>query len=291
MSPAQAWVGGRLVAREEARVPIDDAGFRYGAACFETMLARRGVVFRLDAHLARLEGGLASLRVTPPVREALRRAVVETLAANALTEASVRLTVTTGTTQAPDLSSAHDPLIVVTADPLLPASDEPVRLRVSTVRVDQRRSLREAKTAQFVPYLLARAEAREAGADDALMLDRAGRISEAATANVFLMQGERLLTPSLEAGPLPGVTRAAVLEVARQAGVLAVETDVTPSDLARASAVFLTSSLAGLRAVASIEGSPPACDPVSWRAPAGEHPLLARLREGYEALVDRECAI
>ena len=289
MSPSIAWVGDAIVPREEARVPIDDFGFRYGAACFETMLARHGKVFRLAAHLDRLERGLTGLRATPPARDLLRRAVAETLAANALTEASVRLTVTAGSGTAPDLDVASAPLVVVTADPLPPAASA-ARLRISTVRVDQRRSLREAKNAQFLPYLLARAEAHDAGADDALLLELAGRIAEAATANVFIVQGERLLTPSLESGPLPGVTRAVVLEVARREGVLVVEADVTPSDLARAGAVFITSSLVGLRPVALIEGSPPACDPVTWRAPERPHPLVERLQKAYDALVEQECA-
>ncbi|GMU41488.1 MAG: branched-chain amino acid aminotransferase [Chloroflexota bacterium] len=289
MSPGMAWLNGATVPREEARVSIDDFGFRYGAACFETMLARHGRVFRLDAHLDRLERGVAGLRATPPARDLLRRAIDETLAANALTEASVRLTVTPGSGHAPDLDVARDPNVVVTADALGPPPS-PARLRISTVRVDQRRSLRSAKHAQFLPYLLARAEAHEAGADDALMLDRAGRIAEGATANVFLVQGQRLVTPSLESGALPGVTRAVVLELAQRLAIVAVEEDVTPSDLGRAGAVFLTSSVAGLRPVASIEGAPPACDPVLWRAPETPHPLVERLQKEYEALVERECA-
>lgn len=284
-----AWVNGATVPRDEARVSIDDFGFRYGVACFETMLARHGRVFRLEAHLDRLERGLQGLRATPPPRDLLHRAVGETLAANGLEEASVRLTVTPGNGHAPDLDVASGPNIAVTADPIGPAP-APARLRVSTVRVDQRRSLRSAKHAQFLPYLLARAEAHDAGADDALMLDRAGRIAEGATANVFLVQGQRLVTPSLESGALPGVTRAVVLELAQRLAIVAVEEDVTPSDLGRASAVFLTSSVVGLRPVASIEGAPPACDPVSWRAPEAPHPLVERLQKEYEALVERECA-
>lgn len=288
MSPSMAWVGNGVVPREEARVSIDDFAFRYGAACFETMLARHGRVFRLDTHLDRLERGVSGLRAIPPARDLLQRAIAETLAANGLTEASVRLTVTAGSGRVPDLDRASEPLVVVTAD-ALPEAAAPARLRVSTVRLDQRRSLREAKSAQFLPYLLARAEAHDAGADDALMLDRAGRIAEAATANVFLVQGERLLTPSLESGALAGVTRTVVLEIARSLGVMMVETDVTPSELGRAGAVFLTSSVAGLRPVALIEGSPPACDPLTWRAPDGPHPLVERLQKAYEALVEQEC--
>src|SRR5690606_39837636 len=98
-----AWLDGELVARERARVPADDFAFRYGAACFETMLARGGRVFRLDAHLERLRAGLGAMGVQPPDPALLASAVEETLRANRLAEASVRLTVTAGQGRAPDL--------------------------------------------------------------------------------------------------------------------------------------------------------------------------------------------
>ena len=90
------WLNGSLLPRSEARVPIDDRGFLYGAACFETLRAVGGAVFRLGRHLDRLEAGLRAMGVEPPPRNALQAAIAETLEANALPEARVRLTVSAG---------------------------------------------------------------------------------------------------------------------------------------------------------------------------------------------------
>ncbi|MGE3857203.1 MAG: aminotransferase class IV, partial [Dehalococcoidia bacterium] len=280
---AFAWVDGGIVPREEARVSIDDFAVRYGAACFETMLARGGRVFRLDAHLDRLQAGLRAMGVAPPARDTLVRAVQETLAANGLTEASVRLTVTAGSGHAPDLSRAASPGVIVTADPPPPAPAPP-RLRVVATRVDARRPLAGAKTAQFLPYLLGRAEARAAGADDALLLNHAGAVVEAATANVFLLRDGRLETPTLADGPLPGITRAVLIEVAGDLGVPVVERTLSLDDIALAEALLLTSSVAGVVPAASLLAAPPdAPGHLDWRPREPAPAEVARLLAGYTA--------
>ena len=286
-----AWVDGALLPRTEAHVSIDDFAVRYGASCFETMLARNGHVFRLDAHLDRLEAGLRAMHAEPPARDVLRRAVVATLAANALTEASVRLTVTAGAGHAPDLRAVGAPSVIVTADPLPPVPASP-RLRVVATRIDAHRPLLAAKSAQFLPYLLARAEARDAGADDALLLNHDGAIVEAATANVFLMRGGGIETPSLADGPLPGVTRAALIEVARGLGVPVVERSLTLNDLALAEAVLLTSSVAGVLVAASlIASAPEAPQHLDWSARTPAPALVGQLRAAYDELVRAETAL
>ena len=95
--PGYVWLNGELLPRSEARVPIDDRGFLYGAACFETLRAHGGAIFRLDRHLDRLEAGLRAMGVEAPPRAVLQAAIAETLEANALPEARVRLTVSAGT--------------------------------------------------------------------------------------------------------------------------------------------------------------------------------------------------
>lgn len=285
---AYAWVDGAVVPREEARVSIDDFAVRYGAACFETMLASGGRVFRLASHLSRLEDGLRAMGVEAPDRAILERAIDETLAANALIGASVRLTVTAGSGHIPALSAAVAPSIIVTADPL-PPPRVPPRLRVVSTRIDARRPLRGVKTSQFLPYLLARAEARAAGADDAVLLNHDGAIVEAATANVFLVRDGGIATPPLVDGPLPGVTRAALIEVAHSLGVPAVERRLTLNDLALAEAVLLTSSVAGVLVVASLVASAPeAPQHLDWHAREPAPALVAQLRAAYEALVSAE---
>src|SRR5690606_35746289 len=136
-------------------------------------------------------------------------AIAETLEANRLTEASVRLSVTPGTGARPALPAPGPPTVTVTADPI-GARPPARRLRVSTVRLDASRAWRSAKVAQFAPYLLARVEAEEHGYDDALLLNHEGRVVEASTANVFAVLDDPsgrdvLVTPPLEDGPLPGI--------------------------------------------------------------------------------------
>lgn len=289
--PSMAWVGDRLVRRDKAAIPLDDFAARYGAACFETMLVRNGRVFRLDAHLDRLAAGLHGMGVEPPAAGVVRDAIEATLAASGLHDASLRLAVSAGSGHRPDLDAARAPLMTLTADPL-PSPPPSPHLRVVSVRLDERRPLREAKTANFLPYLLARREARHAGADDALLLNHAGDVAEAATANVFALLDGVLVTPAIESGPLAGITRAALIEVARSLDVLVAERTIVLDDLARAEAVLLTSSIAGLVPVASIEAAPPASPgTLSWRAPSPGSPAAERLRAAYEALVARECGV
>ncbi len=285
-----AWVGDRLVPRDEATVPLDDFGARYGAACFETMLARGGIVFRLDAHLDRLVLGLRGMGVDPPTAGIVRKAIEATLAANGLRDASLRLVVSAGSGYRPDLDAVSSPLMTLTADPL-PPPPRPPRLRVVSIRLDERRPLREAKTANFLPYLLARREARQAGAVDALLLNHAGDVAEAATANIFALVDDILVTPAIESGPLAGITRAALIEVARTLSIPVAERRIPLEDIARAEAVVLTSSIAGVVPVASVEAAPPASPmTLAWRAPAA-HPVVERLRAAYEARVMRECGV
>lgn len=288
---AYAWVDGAVVPRKEARVSIDDFAVRYGAACFETMLARNGRVFRIDAHLDRLEQGLRGMHVAAPARDLLRAAVARTLDANTLTEASVRLTVTAGSGHVPDLGRATTPSVIVTADALPASRSAAPRLRVVATRIDARHALADAKTAQFLPYLLARAEARAAGADDAVLLNHNGALVEAATANLFLVPGDTIETPPLVDGPLPGVTRDALIEVARGLGVAVVERTLRLDDVARAEAIVLTSSVVGLVPAATFTArQPEAPSNLDWRAREPAPALVARLIDGYEALLRHELA-
>ena len=279
------WLDGRLLPRGEAGVSVDDLGFLYGAACFETMRARDGAIFRLDRHFDRLARGLALLGVESPGRAALRSAVTATLAANALSEARVRLTVSAGRRSGrPELAAAAAPTVLVVAEPAAPAA-APARLAVASSRLDERSPLRAAKTANYLPFLLARAQARAAGYDEALLLNSRAEIAEASTANLFAVVDGRLLTPPLEAGPLPGVTREAVLECARERGLAVGERPLPLALLAGAAELFLTNSVAGVWPVVEVAG---AGEP--WRAASAPGPLTAELAAAYAALIEAERA-
>lgn len=282
-----AWVDGALVEREHATVSIDDFGFLYGAGCFETMRAYGGVVFRMEAHWERLERGFAALGVPAPERATLRAAVEATLAANGLGrggrgDARIRVTVTPGRGAGrPDLRAAQGPTVIVVVEDA-PSPPVPAHIVVASQRVDPARPLATAKATNYLVSLIALAEARAAGGDEALLLDPGGQVAEAATSNLFVVRDGALRTPPLTSGALPGVTRAAVVECARTAGVALHEAPLRRADVEAADEVFVTNSVVGVRAVASV---------APWWEARGAVPgtVAATLQAAYEALVRREC--
>jgi branched-chain amino acid aminotransferase len=273
------WLNGTLTDATTARIDPADRGFLLGDGLFETMLARNGHVVFLDAHLLRLMRGgeVLNLRTTL-TPDGIARACAELLEANDLASApraALRLTVTRG--PAPrGLALPADPsptvLIGAAAAPAPPAS------LTAIVATPRRNAFSPSARLKALPYLdnvLAKEEARVKGADDALLLDTGGYLSCATAANVFLWEGERLVTPSDECGILPGITRAALLELAQGFGIGVAEERVAPERLARADGVFLTNSLMGVVPLTRIEGR---------EIPA--HPLTARLAAAYELLLE-----
>lgn len=288
MDSERAFVNGELLPRSQATVSIDDASVRYGAACFETMRATNGRVFRLAAHLDRLRAGLQAMRVTPPSAESLTAAVTTTLEANQLTEARVRLSVSAGPMPGPNLTEAGPPTTIVVTDPvpdaMSDAAPSPVALAISSLRVDPGRPLAAAKTAQYLIYLLARAEARDAGADDALLLDPSGDVCETAIANLFAVIDGRLVTPALTSGPLPGVTRSVLLEIADRERLPVEQRALPLEQLTRATEVFLTNSIVGVQPVSSIARD----GETLWRPDAAPE-VTPRLAESYAGVLAAEC--
>lgn len=286
MSEPIAWVDGQLVARAAAHVPIDDAAVKYGAAVFETMRASEGRVFRWERHLERLRRGLAGMGIEAPSETDLASAVQSTLQANELTEARVRLSVSAGSMAAPDLGAAGPSMMIVTADPLGDASSGELGLRVSSIRVDQSRPLGFAKTAQYLVYLLARAEARAVGAGDALLLNHRDELCEAATANVFALIDGVLATPSVESGPVLGVARGVVLELAAARGVACEERVLRLTELSGAEELFLTNSIVGVQPIRQVAGED---GELLWQSSAGGQRLTQELAEAYALAVTAEC--
>ena len=241
------WVhcGGALVRADEARVSPLDAGFLYGDGIYETMRTYGGRVFALPRHLARLARSAARVGLALPDRARIAGAIEETVRANAHDDAAVRVTITRGRlAKRLDLSSAGAPTLVVTADALDPAGDEVRRRGVRVVYSRYARwsgfPLAGAKTTNYQISLLARNEAREAGAAEVLLADETGAIVEAAAANVFAVENGRLVTPPLSSGILGGVTRDVVLEIAAATGRAVTEERLAPGRLEAADEVFLT---------------------------------------------------
>ncbi|HET9986597.1 MAG TPA: aminotransferase class IV [Longimicrobiales bacterium] len=238
------WVNGELVDEARAAVSVHDRGFLLGDGLFETMRAYGGRVFALREHLERLRRGAE--RIGLPLPDGLERAVCETVAANRLDDAAVRLTASRGAGDGLLPPEAPSPTVVVAARPYRPDPawhERGIRAALARGRLDEHRATAGLKALGYLEAVVAVAEARAAGCDDALFLDTAGHLAEAAASNLFVVVDGELLTPPLSCGILPGVTRAAVLRLAARRGWTAHERALEPASLERATEAFLTSSL------------------------------------------------
>jgi len=252
------YLNGDLVPADRACVPLLDRGYLYGEGLFETMRAYGGRIFALHRHLARLLSSAAELDLAIGVGEdELAQALALTLEANGLADAYLRLTVSQQC-DAPGVESRAPGRFTVSAiaRPLPAPAADLAGISVATLGAATAppAALARHKTLSFLAYVRARAGARAHGADEALLLNSAGEITEASTANVFFVTDERLVTPSLQCGLLPGITRAIVLELARLRSLDPVERAVRPSELQACSECFLTNSIVGLEPVTRIDG-------------------------------------
>lgn len=259
------WLNGRLLPVTEAAIPVGDRGFLLGDGIYETIRVHAGEAQWLDRHLARLTYGLRVIGLRHDAD--IAAAVTETIAANALRNGSLRITVTRGSGPRGIAPPQHpEATTLITAFPAAPALPAANVIIARRTRRNAFSPLAGIKSINCLDAVIARQEAARAGADDALLLDTRERVSEATAANVFAVIDGALLTPPPGDGALPGITRARVLE---QEGR---EATLTADDLAGASEIFLTSSL-GLRPVAALNGRALRTD-----RPVGER--LARLLFG-----------
>jgi branched-chain amino acid aminotransferase len=278
------YLNGSLMPRQHARISPMDYGFLYGYGLFETMRAYGGVVFRLESHLKRLADSAVQLAI-PVEIPALRKAVAQTLQANSLQNARVRLAVSIGEgSLVPDPQNCLQPTVFAAAAAYTGYQPEVYekgfRLMVSSIRRNRRSPLSRFKSANYLECLLSRQEARSQGADDALLLNENGCVGEASSSNVFLSYKGILKTPRLENGILPGITRAAVLELAVRNGIEVMESDISFAELSEADEVFLTNSIIEIMPVTTINGQT-----VGGGKPGG---TTRRLMEAYKDLVKKE---
>lgn len=242
------WLNGALLPAAAARIDPADRGLLLGDGLFETMAAREGTVPELARHYARLAHGAALLRIPLPLSlAALECAAGNLLAANGLSEAALRLTLTRGPAPRGLLPPEPPaPTLLLTTAP--PPSGGTLRLITASIRRDEHSPLSALKTLNYLPGVLARIEAAEQGADDALLLNTQGFVAETSAANLFVRRGGAWFTPPVADGALPGVRRAKLLESGRIR-----EARLTAEQLLQAEAIFAGNALL-LRPVAAIDG-------------------------------------
>jgi branched-chain amino acid aminotransferase len=281
-------IDGRAADPADRHLSAFDRGFTLADGLFETMRSYDGSIFRRAHHLDRLHRGAATLDIAlPPQVETMVDDALHAGHAAGLRDATVRLTVSRGTA-APGVAPPVDarPTVVVVVHPLpqfAPATYEAgISAHVASGRRNERAQTAGLKTLAYTDAVAALAEARQAGADDAIFLDTGDHLSEATSSNLFLMREGTLVTPPLSCGALPGITRAVVLEIVRDTVLPCEESAATLEHLHRASEAFLTSSVRGIVPLVRVgehtlgDGSP--------------GPVTRRVMAAYAACVRRECA-
>ena len=276
------WLNGRIVDGDAAVVTVDDRGFRFADGLFETMRAYGGTVFRLNAHMERLHGGARRIGLELP--DGLERAVAETLAANGLRNAAVRLVVTRGAGGDGLLPPRPaTPTTVVTARQYVPRESWyrlGIRAIIARGRVNEHAATAGLKHLGYGDNVIARSEAHDAGCEEALLLDTAGHLAEATVCNIFVRVDRVLLTPALSCGALPGITRQAVRELGTPLGLEVREVALDPEVLAQADEVFLTNTLREIVPLVAVDDVP-----VGAGRPGT---VTLRLLEAYRTLVQSE---
>jgi branched-chain amino acid aminotransferase len=256
----QVYLNGKIVPSKEALVSVFDHGFLYGDGIYETMRVYDRVIFMLDEHLQRLYRSASLIGLTIPLdADGLKIAIYETLIANALRNAYVRLTISRGQGELgldPDL--CLQPTVAIIAQELREYPKAYYDKGISLIIPNTRRNLKEAinpriKSLNFLNNILAKIEAKKQGAYEAVMLNARGRLTEGTICNLFFYRDGVVCTPSVACGILDGITRGIVIELAGREGLNVSEGAFTRGDLYSAEEVFVTNTTMEVMPVSKVD--------------------------------------
>lgn len=274
------YLNGEFVPEERAVVSVFDRSFRYGDGVFEAVLIRNGNLFRWREHFERLGRSAGFLKIPFLLNETHLGSVTRELAQqNGHSEGMARVTLSRGVGPrgyAP--SGMEKPNLVVTTESAPPMRTVPWKLITSSARIAAGDSISQNKAQSRLANVLAAMEARESGADEALLVNTDGHVTECTASNVFWFRGETLHTTPVNAGALPGITRAVVIDICRERKTLFAEQNITPDELRKVDAVFVTMSSRGIVEVGAVDGQQ-----------IGRLPRVAELAAAFEEILKREC--
>jgi len=256
------YINGKFYEKNDAKVSVFDHGLLYGDGVFEGIRSYNSLVFKLKEHIERLFESAKSIMLDIPLtREELIKAVVATLKKNDLKDAYIRLVVTRGEG---DLGldprkCRVGPTIIIIADKIALYPDKLYREGLKIVTVPTVRNLPEAlnpqiKSLNYLNNILAKIEAANAGCDEAIMLDSLGYVAECTGDNIFIVKSNHLYTPPQCMGTLRGITRDAVLEIARKNKISAHEHVITRHEVYISDECFLTGTAAEIIPVVMVDG-------------------------------------
>ena len=249
------------IIEEDPHISVFDHGFLFGDSVYEVVATRNNKPIFLEAHLNRLTNSANGISLAIPYDQKwFVREVNRTLQAAENEESYIRIIVTRGVGDIDiDPSSCHNPNVLIYVGPSKEYSPENYSRGINVALVSIKRNPKEAlnpgiKTGNYLNNVLAIMEANKLGAKDALMLSPAGYLTECTTSNIFLVQGERVLTPSLESGILPGITRDTVIQLARENGLPVEEGQWPPEMLEISDEIFITGTLKKIMPVTQLDG-------------------------------------
>lgn len=253
------YLDGRLLREGEATVPATAAAVLTGRGVFETFrLQRDRCVFRFDRHLARLADGARTLGIhLAATADEFAGAATALAKRNDLEDARIRLTLLATDGRS---SGGSDGTIVMQARAATDYPDKMYRQGVSaiisTARRDETSPLAGIKSTNLLASDLTRAEARAEGAFEAILLSTQGAVAEGSMTNLFIVRAGHILTPPVGDGALPGITRQAIIDLARKASLPIAERSFGPGDLSAADEAFLTNAVAGVLPLVRINDAP-----------------------------------
>ncbi|MGM0471793.1 MAG: branched-chain-amino-acid transaminase [Bacillota bacterium] len=258
----QVNINGEITPVAQARISPLDRGYLYGDGIFETMRTYQGEIFKLAEHLDRLFASAQAIMLELPyTRDELQTELERTLAANDLVDqdAYLRLSFSRGESEGGiDPTGVDDPTLMVIAKPL--ADPQPLAKKCwEVVTVPTRRNHPETinpriKSTNFLNNILAKAEAKLVGADDGIMLNQAGFVTEGTVSNIFIVKDGKLKTPPLAAGILAGVTRELVIDLANSLDIEVSEVNLTRHDLYTADEVLATVTTSEIIPITKVDG-------------------------------------
>ena len=253
------FLNGQFVPETQAVIPVNDRGFMYGDGLFETMRVCGGKPFRITQHLERMMRGADFLKIKCPFApKELQQFADQLIGENQMPDAILRVTLTRGPGKRGYTPEADGKPTVVMTLHTAPPLGKSIRwnLVTSSFRVLAADPLAAFKTMNKLTHIMARIEAVEKGADEALLINSNGEVAETASGNLFWIHNGNICTTPTGCSVLPGITRAVVLEICQTLGLPVNERVIKPEAVRSSEGIFITQSALGIVPVATLDGKP-----------------------------------